>query len=90
MNKPAMIAGAACVAACAGAGLLPLVIGGAATGGLLAGFGGEAGLLALFVLALAGGYFWNRRPRAGCECAPDAGCHAGVSCDVPPKVKDQA
>ena len=85
-----MIAGVACIAACAGAGLLPLVIGGAAAGAVLAWFGGEVGLMALLLLAIGGVYVWTRRPKAGCECAPDAGCHAGATGDMPPRMKDQA
>ncbi|GHC66680.1 hypothetical protein [Neogemmobacter tilapiae] len=82
--KTGMLVGAACVAACAGAGLWPLVLGGAAAGGLLGWIGGEIAIL-LALLPVAGGYWlWRRQPRkAACACPPDGGCQTGDACDVP-------
>jgi hypothetical protein len=76
--KTGILVGAACVAACAGAGVLPMVLGGAALGA----FGGELGVLA--VLALGGGvWFWSRRRKAACACPSDGGCQTGDACDLP-------
>lgn len=83
-TKTGMVVGAACVAACAGASVLPMVLGGAALGAL----GGELGLLAVLALG-AGLWFWSRRRKASCECAPDGGCKTGETCDLP-NAKGQA
>jgi hypothetical protein len=77
----------ACAAACAAAVIGPSIMAGAAIGGIGAALSGELGM-AIVVMA-GGGALWfalSRRKVAqakACDCAPDAGCETGDTCDLP-------
>ena len=82
------VAAAACAACCAPL-VTPLFVGTAFVGAGAAGVGYfesvELGVIAL-VLGL-GGLWLSRRAKkraaAACNCATDAGCNVGTSCDLP-------
>lgn len=85
MTKTGVVAVAACAVACAGAAVVPGLLGGLAAGGALAALEAEAALVVLLALGGGAAYLWlGRRAKATCGCDEAAGCHAGASrCDLP-------
>ena len=82
-------AGVVACAACCAPLIAPLFVGTAFVGAGAVGVGYfesiELGMIVL-ALGLAGLWVYRRSQRAAkakCECAPDAGCNTGASCDLP-------
>lgn len=87
-GKAALAAGVICAGACVASLGLGGVFVGITAGGVAALLTGEVLAVALVAVALTGGWYLFRRQRESkaqsCECSPDAGCHTGDACDVPP------
>jgi hypothetical protein len=88
-GKSAAAVVAGCAAACVGVAVVPALVAGAVGGGFWALVSGDT-WLALGVMGLSGAVWVvlnMRQNRAkappACQCAPDAGCHTGPSCELP-------
>ncbi len=86
-GKVSVLAGAACVGACAASLGLGGVFVGMTAGGVAAFLTGKVVQVAVLAVVLTGAWHWYRRSRAvaskTCACAADAGCAIGPACDLP-------